>query len=184
MPSSHHLQLNEIVGIILGLRPQSVLDIGPGFGKYGVLAREYLEFWDGRYKYDDWKCRIDCVEVFKPYITPLHGFIYDNVYICDAATHLSSPGYHYDMILLIDVLEHFTKESGQRIVDLCRGRCDTLLVSTPRKCLLRGATFGNPNEAHISAWVEEDFSDWPHKFIANPRSLIYVIEGDREHVIV
>ena len=31
--------------------PSSVLDIGTGFGKYGLLCREYLELWDGRENY-------------------------------------------------------------------------------------------------------------------------------------
>ena len=37
--------------IIIALKPFSVLDIGSGFGKYGVLCREYLELWDGRQEY-------------------------------------------------------------------------------------------------------------------------------------
>jgi len=41
MPSSHLLQLNEIMQLIFLTKPQSLLDIGVGFGKYGVLAQEY-----------------------------------------------------------------------------------------------------------------------------------------------
>jgi 16S rRNA A1518/A1519 N6-dimethyltransferase RsmA/KsgA/DIM1 with predicted DNA glycosylase/AP lyase activity len=35
MPSSHSNQINEIIKIALAVQPQSVLDIGVGFGKYG-----------------------------------------------------------------------------------------------------------------------------------------------------
>ena len=45
MPSSHYFQLNEIVDLIALTNPVKVLDIGVGFGKYGFLAREYLELW-------------------------------------------------------------------------------------------------------------------------------------------
>lgn len=53
--------------------PRSVLDIGTGFGKYGILCREYLELWDGRQQYSDFKRRIDGVEAYSPYnsTTPL-----------------------------------------------------------------------------------------------------------------
>ena len=37
--------------INIALKPFSILDIGSGFGKYGVLCREYLELWDGRQEY-------------------------------------------------------------------------------------------------------------------------------------
>ena len=65
--------------IIISLQPFSVLDVGSGFGKYGVLCREYLELWDGRQEYKFIR-RIDGVEAFENYITPLHKFIYNNIY--------------------------------------------------------------------------------------------------------
>ncbi len=70
MPSSHFGQLNEIVELIKLSKPKSVLDIGVGFGKYGVLAREYLELWDEGKKYNDREIRIDGIEAFEKYITP------------------------------------------------------------------------------------------------------------------
>ena len=75
MPTSHFYQLNEIVELVTLTNPKSVLDIGIGFGKYGFLLREYLELRDGRNKYNDWKRRIDGIEVFEEYLTPVHHFI-------------------------------------------------------------------------------------------------------------
>ncbi len=43
MPTSHLYQISDILEIISLIRPRSVLDVGVGFGKYGLLAREYLE---------------------------------------------------------------------------------------------------------------------------------------------
>ena len=68
---------------IVTLNPKSVLDVGVGFGKYGVLCREYLELWDGRGEYSQFLRRIDGVEVFANYITPLHKYVYDKVYTQD-----------------------------------------------------------------------------------------------------
>ena len=52
MPSSQYYHISKIMEMIISLNPKSVLDIGSGFGKFGVLCREYLELWDGRQKYD------------------------------------------------------------------------------------------------------------------------------------
>ncbi|HET7642950.1 MAG TPA: hypothetical protein VFK40_05540, partial [Nitrososphaeraceae archaeon] len=65
--------------IIIALKPFSFLDIGNGFGKYGVLSREYLELWDGREEYK-FRRRIDGIKFFENYIIPLHKFIYNNIY--------------------------------------------------------------------------------------------------------
>ena len=62
MPSSAPNQINQIVQLMMIVKPQSLLDIGIGFGKFGFLAREYLELWDRRNKYDDWQRRIDGIE--------------------------------------------------------------------------------------------------------------------------
>ena len=52
MPSSQYYHISKIMEMIISLDRKSVLDIGSGFGKFGVLCREYLELWDGRQKYE------------------------------------------------------------------------------------------------------------------------------------
>jgi hypothetical protein len=76
MPSSHLYQIPTIIKIICGLKPDSILDIGCGFGKYGFLAREYLEIWQSRYQKSEWVIKIDCIEVYGPYLTELPQYIY------------------------------------------------------------------------------------------------------------
>ena len=44
------------------LAPRSILEIGVGFGKWGVVAREYLEAWQGRFRREDWQVRIEGVK--------------------------------------------------------------------------------------------------------------------------
>ena len=97
--------------LIISVKPFSVLDVGSGFGKYGVLCREYLELWDGREEYKFLR-RIDGVEVFENYITPLHKYIYNNIYTENIINLVNNLDYSYDLVLLIDVLEHFSKEEG------------------------------------------------------------------------
>ena len=51
--TSNPMQISFVLDAILQLNPSSVLDIGCGSGKYGVLLREYLP-----------KARIDGIEGF------------------------------------------------------------------------------------------------------------------------
>lgn len=43
LPSSQYYHISKILELIIAIDPSSVLDVGTGFGKYGVLCREYLE---------------------------------------------------------------------------------------------------------------------------------------------
>jgi len=80
MPTSQLYQLNEISELIVLTAPARVLDIGSGFGKFGFLAREYLDIWEGRYSPEQWRTTIDCIEVYSAYITPVHRHIYNTIY--------------------------------------------------------------------------------------------------------
>jgi predicted O-methyltransferase YrrM len=65
MPTSHPHQLNEIVNLTTLLKPKKVMEIGVGFGKYGLLLREYLEIWGEGEVYKDWLRKIDGIEIFE-----------------------------------------------------------------------------------------------------------------------
>jgi hypothetical protein len=137
----------------------SILDVGAGFGKYGVLCREYLELWDGRYQYHDFQRRIDAVEVFADYITPVHRFIYNNVYTEDILTLIPKLDIKYDMVLLIDVLEHFEHPIGQNLLErllTIDRKAKGVLVSTPKNPSPQKAKFGNHYEIHRARWTEDE----------------------------
>jgi 2-polyprenyl-3-methyl-5-hydroxy-6-metoxy-1,4-benzoquinol methylase len=125
--------------LIISVKPFSVLDVGSGFGKYGVLCREYLELWDGRYEYEFLR-RIDGVEVFENYITPLHKYIYNNIYTENIINLVNNLDYSYDLVLLIDVLEHFSKEEGISLLNNLLKKNKGVLVSTP-KSLVRNKMY-------------------------------------------
>ena len=56
--------------IINALQPRSILDVGCGFGKYGMLLREYLDVWHERYDKERWQVRIVGIEAFEQYRNP------------------------------------------------------------------------------------------------------------------
>jgi len=179
MPTSYLHQLNEIVELIVLIAPQNILDVGIGFGKYGVLAREYLEFRDGREKYDDWQRQIDGIEIFPRYITPLHEFIYNHIYIGDAQTIIPTLEKRYDLILFIDVIEHFTLEDGYKLLQTCQRAARNLIVSTPVEFIPQKVAFENPYETHHSHWPASQFKSFqPNVFIPNAYSTICVIGED------
>ena len=171
--------MNEIMELITITNPNKMLDVGVGFGKYGFLSREYLELWDGRQKYNDWKKQIDGIEVFKDYITPLHHYIYNKIYIGNVIDILPEIETDYDLVLLIDVFEHFGYQDGMKLLEECFKHGKNVLVSIPKDIGTQGETFGNPFEAHKFQWKKKHFEKYPRRiFISNQYSLICYI-GDR-----
>ena len=181
MPTSNPYQLNELMELIILSKPKSILDIGMGFGKYGVLSREYLEFYDEQDNYLDWKRRIDGIEAYEGYLTPIHDFIYDNIYVDNAIDVLPTLEIKYDLILMIDVLEHFDYDEGVMLLEECEKLGKNIIISTPLRVGNQKGIFGNPYETHRSQWRKKDFNRFTNKcFIYNDRSLICYI-GNAAH---
>jgi len=156
MPTSNLRQISGIVEMIAAADPQSMLDVGVGFGKFGVLAREYLELLDGRALYDQWSRRIDGIEIFPDYLTELHDAVYDRIMEGDAADILPTlPNGDYDLILLVDVLEHFPTDVGNAVLDECLRVGRNLIVSTPLQFFTQEG-YGNLHEQHRSFWTKGD----------------------------
>ena len=177
MPTSQPHQLNQIVSAITITNPQSILDIGTGFGKYGLLAREYLEFWSDKPEYTNWKRTIDGIEVFDKYITPLHRYIYNNLYIGEARIVLAELEKSYDLILLIDVIEHFSHSDGVAFLNLCCKKAKNVIVSTPKVFAEQGSVFENEHETHQSHWTVAEFLAFKNSVQIdpeNPSIIIYI----------
>ena len=165
--------------LIVNCDPKSVLDVGVGFGKYGFLSREYLELWDGRSDYKNWKRQIDGIEVFSDYLTPVHNYIYDHIYQGNAFDVLPNLEKKYDLILLIDVLEHFEQQQGYEILLECIKHGKNMIISTPKNIGNQKDAFGNVFETHRFQWKKENFEKFDKKFfLPNKLSLIYFIGDD------
>jgi len=145
-----------------------VLDVGVGTGKYGFLCREYLEVYPGKVasvlreaaSVEGRACGrlvLDGVEGFPGYLTPLHDLIYDHIYIGDALDVISRmDDLAYDLVLLIEVLEHLTQDAGFELLRHCKRVGRTALVVTPRAFCGQGSLFGNPLEVHRSLWTPRE----------------------------
>jgi SAM-dependent methyltransferase len=183
MPSSHHTQLNEIMELIIETNPGKILDIGIGYGKYGFLSREYLELWNEGATYDSHKRQIDGIEAFEPYITPIHRLIYDHIFTGNAKDILPSITERYDLILMIDVFEHFTYQDGLSVLKECRRCGRNVLISVPRIMSEQEDVYGNPFETHRYNWKKKDFFSIEDKFfIYNSKSTICYIGEDYQRI--
>ena len=176
MPTSYHTQLNEIVNLIILTNPQSLLDVGVGHGKYGFLAREYLELWDGRTDgYRLRKRRIVGIELIESFLTPVHHYAYDHIHIGNAVDVVPSLSETYDLALLIDVIEHLDHQAGANLLANLSRIARNVIVSTPLS-----VKFHEPGEMdlfesppHVSEWTRECFKGFEGAFfVPNPSSVI------------
>lgn len=145
MPSSFVDSVAPIMHAVIDLAPERVVDVGPGWGKYGLMCREYLS----RLKW------LDAVEV-KEGRCPVQDLIYDHIFESDARCFHGWGS--YDLILLIDVIEHMSKEDGHALLRMMLRTGASVLVSTP-KVFVEQHDDHNPYEEHICLWDWRDFND-------------------------
>ncbi|MFH0814330.1 MAG: hypothetical protein V2A69_16055 [Pseudomonadota bacterium] len=157
MPSSTWVHISKVCDLIWQYRQaKTVLDCGPGFGRWGFLVREILDVFRGRY--DLWSVSISCVEIFELYIQDHHRAIYDEIIIRDALEFLRSQP-KFDLIIAGDILEHFAKDAGKKFLDLAYKAAQMALIV----CVPLGPdypqkqTLGNKDEAHRAVWELKEF---------------------------
>jgi len=160
------------------------LDAGTGFGKYGVLMREYLELWnyEGRTFFSQFKRRIDGIEGFEEYITPVHHYVYNNIFIGNIIEVIEKIDYTYDLIILVDVLEHFEKNDGKVLLKKLFTKGDVILISTPKNPVSQDDSFGNTFEAHRSRWKKRELKQLENVFFINDPIQYIVCMGNREKI--
>lgn len=156
IPTSSAEPIFDVLKAAIYWEPKSVLDIGAGFGKYGVLMREYLDVRNGRVYQKDWKTVIDAIEIYDPYVSSNYG-VYNSVRLGDIEKIKIEK---YDLILLMDVIEHLTKKKGLQLVRDLRKKCKNLLITTPIGFSKQGKFAGNIYEVHKSGFLPKDFNEF------------------------
>ena len=168
MPSSYVDSFAPIIKMIIERAPKHVLDIGPGWGKYGLACREYLPGLE----------TLDAIEVPQGRIRTQPA-IYDAVFIGDARDATEAFFRAYDLVLLIDVIEHFPKRSGHALLDRMQRAGPEILIATPT-WFFEQHDEANPHEEHLSLWGWDDLA--PHGVeldVSTPDAVIYLIKGMR-----
>jgi len=129
----------------LRIRPDYVIDVGPGAGTYAKLMRPHHKaHWTG-------------IEAWGPYIAEYQlDTLYDVVHVADATlVHWPRFQNRADLVILGDVLEHMTALDACQLLDCIKTVASNILVSIPVLHLDQGAVYGNPFETHIDHWTYE-----------------------------
>jgi SAM-dependent methyltransferase len=150
MPTSEHQQIPRVCDVLVAEKPATVLDVGAGYGKYGLLAREF-----------GGATRVDAIDVNPPRFQ-----VYDHVYLGDLReidTLLPKDAPFYDLALFIDVIEHLEKADAWAFLDRLLKHARRVLITTPwgfRPQVIEG----QPWETHRSGWLPWEF-DRRHRVI-------------------
>jgi 2-polyprenyl-3-methyl-5-hydroxy-6-metoxy-1,4-benzoquinol methylase len=143
MATSDHWQIPHVVSIFKDLDPDTVLDVGCGWGKYGLLAREYSR-----------ASRVDGVDMYAPRYP-----VYDHAYqgnIREIERVLPPDAPRYDLVILIEVIEHLEKPAAYELLDKLRRIGKRVLVTTPIGFRVQDIP-DMPYEKHRSGWMPWEF---------------------------
>jgi len=177
MPVSDYHQIPDVLAVVQQASPDRILDVGVGFGKWGILCREVLELYKERVQPDTWTVHIDGVEIHEPYRNPLWELAYDRIYIGNVLDVLDSLG-RYGLILCCDVIEHFDKESGKALLKKLCDHGDLVVITSPKGFAPQGAIYHNDYERHRSGWGVADFAGVPHIFKEIGFTFMAVVSAD------
>lgn len=143
------------------INPRKILDFGIGFGRRGILSREFLEIWDkGNYS-GKWDNVINGVEIFEDYIKPYHYYFYDNIFLAERYEWIKSCKENYDLIIFGDVLEDFDKKTAEEIINFSLTFSRFILIIIPiGNNWEQDAINDNKFEIHKSIWMLKDFKNY------------------------
>lgn len=156
MPIGSWSAYTKIIQGLCATNPKSVLDLGVGFGINGAAVRNWLDLGTKEAHGGKWNIKLDGVEGFAKYKNPVWD-IYDKVHVIDIRKFIDIEA-KYDMIIMTDVIEHFDKEEGIKILRRLKEMCNkSVMVSTPAVWIEQGEAYGNKYETHRSMWNCNDF---------------------------
>jgi SAM-dependent methyltransferase len=156
LPTSDFHNINTVLALITQLNPTSVLDVGCGFGKYGVLLREYLDVWQQHLAPKSWQVKLVGIEAYEAYRNPIHDFVYSRVHFGEAQRVVPTLG-EFDVVLIADVIEHLEKDEARELVRECLRHSPIVIISTPIEFYPQGEILRNPYEVHRNHWHSDDF---------------------------
>lgn len=102
-------------------------------------------------------CTAIGLDVFLPYLqSKKREKPGSNLVLADAIRMPFRSGTVFDVILLIDVIEHLEKPEAREMIQHCKSISRKIVVFTPNGELEQRAYDGNPAQAHRSAWEFDD----------------------------
>jgi SAM-dependent methyltransferase len=173
MPSSTWVHTSTMGDIFWKYKPQSLLDIGVGAGRWGFLFREQMETFRGVFDKKDWKTNLIGVEIWPKYLKEYHEYFYDKIYVGDIRDFLKNNRESFDLIVAGDIIEHLEKSEALKVIEQLRMIANKCVVV----CIPLGPGYpqgevkGNKAEAHLSVWDAAEFKElgWIAEVIVKER---------------
>lgn len=123
--------------------PQTVLDVGPGWGTYARLLRIRLP-----------RTQWVCVEVFEPYVDKYSLYDwYDQIIVNDIRRLVKWP--KADVVIFGDVLEHMPLVDASLVWSTARLNAQHAIASIPIVHYPQGELEDNIHETHIDTWSHD-----------------------------
>lgn len=156
------------------IKPTSMIDVGPGNGKYGKLMMANIP-----------DCASEAVEIEASYVERFHlNDYYSRVSIArgiDVTRQAGAADFKWDLVVLGDVLEHMPKSEGIDLLHYFVYRAKWLWLRWP-VYYIQGAFEEVEAEAHISIWAEHDVKALLTHYISMKQTEreAYIVQGYRE----
>lgn len=150
MPISASSVLPYIIREALQIQPKKVLDVGIGNGIYGALIYNYATVMLNEIP------ELHGIEPWEGYRNPM----WDLYHIYSCSLQEFDTDHRYDLILVMDVIEHMELAEGAEQIEKLQGMLSpggVLVVSTPAVFIEQGAYGGNEYETHRSLWTHMHF---------------------------
>jgi hypothetical protein len=174
MPSSAIENVPPIANEIHRLQPKSIVDLGIGFGLYGAVTRQILDGIWGRCRSEQWQANIIGVEIWEAYRNPCWQ-TYNAVSIGDYRTF---PVRGWDLVLMIDSLEHLEPEEGRCFLAGLVERNKHIIVSVPNGPMPQAdPVYGNAYERHLTTFYGREFDAHKHTVLHRGLCLVVSITG-------
>lgn len=173
MPTSADIFDTDYMSLVNLVKPISILDVGPGEGKYSKLTKQVTD------------CRIDAVEVDGSYVTTYNlKQKYNNIFVSDFKDFCSKNSrIRYDIVVFGDVLEHMFRSDAMDVLDFILYRAKYVVVMWPNN-YWQDDWEGHESEAHKSNFTIKDFVDkgfdviyYKQRRFGNERMSFSILQG-------
>lgn len=185
MMTSFPENIPSILNAIVKVNPSKILDIWFWFWKFWLLAREAIysiraEKWELLPKDN---ISVDWIEIAKYFLSlPYYKVIYDKTFD-DLSCVVDGKGKDkeankYDLALLIDVIEHGSKEYWIEMLTKLLKNCNNILISTPKSVVFyKEDYYWEDCPKHETQWTKDDFSWFNIEDYSTEFSYIYLLHA-------
>jgi len=167
MPYSDQRLDKRVISIVKSVKPKTVLDVGPGAGKYSKLIKGV-----------DPSISIEAVEIDRQYVKDFKlRELYDKIHITSIQQFIETQHDNsYDLIIFGDVIEHLKKSEGVDVLNFFVYRSKHIIVQWPHG-YVQNTWEGHVHENHIAVWGKSDFANFDFKWYQKDFMRLAFIKG-------